>query len=75
MTLQQVSLPAALSSALAEFRRHLAAEHALSRHTVRAYQGDRICRSKFVMTDIGVFAVSHDREDFIPDEGFVSPSS
>ena len=33
-------LPAALSSALAEFCRHLAAERALSRHTVRAYQGD-----------------------------------
>src|SRR6201992_2234093 len=34
------ALPAALSSALAEFSRHLAAERALSRHTVRAYQGD-----------------------------------
>src|SRR5580693_8391165 len=34
------SLPAALSSALADFARHLAAERALSRHTVRAYQGD-----------------------------------
>jgi site-specific recombinase XerD len=34
------SLPTALSSALAEFCRHLAAERALSRHTVRAYQGD-----------------------------------
>jgi integrase/recombinase XerC len=33
-------LPAPLSSALAEFCRHLAAERALSRHTVRAYQGD-----------------------------------
>ena len=33
-------LPAPLSSALAEFGRHLAAERALSRHTVRAYQGD-----------------------------------
>jgi len=33
-------LPAALSLALAEFCRHLAAERALSRHTVRAYQGD-----------------------------------
>jgi integrase/recombinase XerC len=33
-------LPAALRSALAEFCRHLAAERALSRHTVRAYQGD-----------------------------------
>ena len=33
-------LPAALSSALAEFCRHLSAERALSRHTVRAYQGD-----------------------------------
>jgi len=33
-------LPEALSSALAEFSRHLAAERALSRHTVRAYQGD-----------------------------------
>jgi integrase/recombinase XerC len=34
------SLPAPLASALAEFCRHLAAERALSRHTVRAYQGD-----------------------------------
>jgi integrase/recombinase XerC len=34
------SLPAALSGALADFIRHLAAERALSRHTVRAYQGD-----------------------------------
>ena len=33
-------LPPALRSALAEFCRHLAAERALSRHTVRAYQGD-----------------------------------
>jgi integrase/recombinase XerC len=33
-------LPAALSEALAEFCRHLAAERALSRHTVRAYQVD-----------------------------------
>jgi integrase/recombinase XerC len=33
-------LPAALSSALAEFGRHLAAERSLSRHTVRAYLGD-----------------------------------
>jgi integrase/recombinase XerC len=33
-------LPPALGSALAEFCRHLAAERALSRHTVRAYQGD-----------------------------------
>jgi integrase/recombinase XerC len=33
-------LPAAQSSALAEFCRHLAAERALSRHTVRAYEGD-----------------------------------
>jgi integrase/recombinase XerC len=33
-------LPAALGSALAEFGRHLEAERALSRHTVRAYQGD-----------------------------------
>ena len=33
-------LPSALSAALAEFCRHLAAERALSRHTVRAYQGD-----------------------------------
>ena len=37
---QSESLPAALSSALAEFCRHLVAERALSRHTVRAYQGD-----------------------------------
>jgi integrase/recombinase XerC len=33
-------LPAALVSALADFCQHLAAERALSRHTVRAYQGD-----------------------------------
>jgi site-specific recombinase XerD len=33
-------LPAALSEALAQFCRHLGAERALSRHTVRAYQGD-----------------------------------
>jgi integrase/recombinase XerC len=33
-------LPSALSMALAEFRRHLDAERALSRHTVRAYNGD-----------------------------------
>jgi integrase/recombinase XerC len=37
---QAGSLPGALSEALAEFCRHLAAERALSRHTVRAYQGD-----------------------------------
>jgi len=34
------SLPAGLSAALAEFSRHLDAERALSRHTVRAYHGD-----------------------------------
>jgi integrase/recombinase XerC len=34
------SLPEALTAALAQFCRHLAAERALSRHTVRAYQGD-----------------------------------
>jgi integrase/recombinase XerC len=34
------TLPAALSSALTEFSRHLDAERALSRHTVRAYHGD-----------------------------------
>jgi integrase/recombinase XerC len=34
------ALPAALSDALAAFCRHLAAERALSRHTVRAYNGD-----------------------------------
>jgi site-specific recombinase XerD len=33
-------LPPALSAALAEFCRHLAAERALSPHTVRAYNGD-----------------------------------
>jgi integrase/recombinase XerC len=33
-------LPAALAAALAEFCRHLSAERALSRHTVRAYRGD-----------------------------------
>jgi integrase/recombinase XerC len=33
-------LPSALSAALAAFSRHLAAERALSRHTVRAYNGD-----------------------------------
>jgi integrase/recombinase XerC len=37
---QAEGLPAALGSALAEFGRHLVAERALSRHTVRAYQGD-----------------------------------
>jgi integrase/recombinase XerC len=37
---QADALPAELSSALAEFCRHLGAERALSRHTVRAYQGD-----------------------------------
>jgi integrase/recombinase XerC len=37
---ETATLPAALRSALAEFCRHLAAERALSRHTVRAYQGD-----------------------------------
>ncbi len=34
------ALPAALGSALAGFCEHLTAERALSRHTVRAYQGD-----------------------------------
>jgi integrase/recombinase XerC len=34
------ALPDALTEALAEFGRHLSAERALSRHTVRAYQGD-----------------------------------
>jgi integrase/recombinase XerC len=34
------SLPPALYAALTEFSRHLAAERALSRHTVRAYNGD-----------------------------------
>jgi site-specific recombinase XerD len=34
------TLPDALAAALAEFGRHLSAERALSRHTVRAYQGD-----------------------------------
>jgi len=33
-------LPAALAESLAAFSRHLAAERALSRHTVRAYHGD-----------------------------------
>jgi site-specific recombinase XerD len=33
-------LPPALDTALAEFGRHLDAERALSRHTVRAYRGD-----------------------------------
>ena len=33
-------LPEALGAALAAFRRHLDAERALSRHTVRAYHGD-----------------------------------
>jgi integrase/recombinase XerC len=36
----QRPLPPALSVALADFCRHLAAERSLSRHTVRAYQGD-----------------------------------
>lgn len=34
------TLPAALGSALADFCRHLDAERALSRHTIRAYHGD-----------------------------------
>lgn len=34
------TLPAALSSALADFSRHLDAERALSPHTIRAYNGD-----------------------------------
>jgi len=37
---QGQSLPDALGGALQAFCRHLAAERALSRHTVRAYQGD-----------------------------------
>ncbi len=37
---QAESLPAALSEARDAFIRHLAAERSLSRHTVRAYQGD-----------------------------------
>jgi integrase/recombinase XerC len=37
---QRATLPAALSTALADFSRHLDAERALSRHTVRAYHGD-----------------------------------
>ena len=37
---QGPALPAALSAALADFSRHLDAERALSRHTVRAYHGD-----------------------------------
>ena len=36
----EASLPPGLGSALADFCRHLAAERALSRHTVRAYHGD-----------------------------------
>lgn len=38
--LPRQALPTGLSAALAEFSRHLAAERALSRHTVRAYHGD-----------------------------------
>src|SRR6516165_8092412 len=34
------ALPAALDAALAQFCRHLDAERALSRHTIRAYHGD-----------------------------------
>ena len=34
------ALPVALTTALAEFSRHLDAERALSRHTIRAYHGD-----------------------------------
>lgn len=37
---QRQPLPEAMSAALAAFRRHLDAERALSRHTVRAYHGD-----------------------------------
>ena len=39
-TPHQAPLPSGLSAALAEFRRHLDAERALSPHTVRAYHGD-----------------------------------
>jgi integrase/recombinase XerC len=37
---QAIALPAAMGSALDDFGRHLDAERALSRHTVRAYHGD-----------------------------------
>ena len=37
---QAAPLPPALSAALSDFGRHLAAERSLSRHTVRAYCGD-----------------------------------
>jgi integrase/recombinase XerC len=37
---QAIGLPAALGAALDDFSRHLDAERALSRHTVRAYHGD-----------------------------------
>ena len=43
------SLPPGLSTALAEFCRHLAAERALSRHTVRAYHGDILSLLEYAM--------------------------
>src|SRR5579871_889255 len=47
-------LPAALDSALAEFCRHLAAERALSRHAVRAYQGDIQSLLEYACRDGGI---------------------
>lgn len=44
-------LPGALGAALAEFIRHLDAERALSRHTVRAYQGDVRSLLEFACAD------------------------
>lgn len=44
-------LPEALSAALAEFSRHLDAERALSRHTVRAYRGDVLSLLEYACRD------------------------
>jgi len=47
-------LPEALDAALAAFRRHLDAERALSRHTVRAYHGDIQALLDYARANAGV---------------------
>ena len=47
-------LPEALDAALAAFRRHLDAERALSRHTVRAYHGDIQALLDYAWANAGV---------------------
>jgi len=47
-------LPEALGAALAVFRRHLDAERALSRHTVRAYHGDIQALFDYAWANAGV---------------------